>query len=202
MPPCLTGSDCWPTATNPLGARYNTPLYFKDSGKHMDDAYFLQRESRRLIALAVVTLALLGGALYLQFAAHQDPCPLCIMQRYAYLSIAIFALVGSGLRNWSGIRVTEWLILLATAGGVATAAKHVWIQAHPSFGCGYDALEPIVNASPLAKILPSVFQVSGLCETTYPPILGLTLPQWSLVGFVLIFILVASSVLRRRAPAA
>jgi disulfide bond formation protein DsbB len=168
----------------------------------MDDAFFLQRERRRLITLAVISLGLLGGALYLQFVAHMDPCPLCIMQRYAYLSIAIFALIGSGLRNWSGIRVTETLILFASAGGIATAAKHVWIQAHPALGCGYDALEPIVDGSPLAKLLPSVFQVSGLCDTAYPPVFGLTLPQWSLAGLVLIFVLVARSLLRRRTPSA
>lgn len=164
----------------------------------MDDAFFLQRERRRLIALAVVALALLAGALYLQFVAHEDPCPLCILQRYAYLSIAIFAIVGASLRDWRGIRATETLILVAAAGGVAAAAKHVWTLAHPSFGCGFDALEPIVDGLPLAKVLPSVFQVSGLCETPYPPILGLSLPQWSLIGFVLTFVLVVRSMQRGR----
>jgi len=164
----------------------------------MDDAFFLQRERRRLIALAFVALALLGGALYLQFVAHEDPCPLCILQRYAYLSIAIFALLGSSQRNWSVIRASELLVLLAAIGGVAAAGKHVWTLAHPSFGCGFDALEPIVDGLPLAKIWPAIFQVSGLCETPYPPILGLSLPQWSLVGFVLTFVLVARSMLRGR----
>jgi len=174
------------------------PLFQGLSGKHMDDAFFMQRERRRLIALAVVCIALVGGALYLQFAAHEDPCPLCILQRYAFLAIALFALVGSGLRNWGGIRATETLILLAAVCGVASAGKHVWTLAHPASSCGFDALEPIVDALPLAKIWPSVFQVSGLCETPYPPILGLSLPQWALVAFVLTFVLVARSMQRGR----
>jgi len=159
----------------------------------MDDALFLQRERYRLIALAVVALALLGGALYLQFAAHEDPCPLCILQRYAYLSIAIFALAGAAMRRRRGVRYAEILILLAAAGGAVAAGRHVWTLARPSFGCGFDVLEPIVDGLPFAKIWPSVFQVSGLCETPYPPILGLSLPQWSLLGFVLTLVLVARS---------
>jgi len=144
----------------------------------MDKAsYYLRRERHRLIILAVVSLALIGGALYLQVFQHEDPCPLCILQRYAYLLIAVFALAGAAARGWRGVRIAEVLILLA-------------------FGCGFDALEPVVDSLPLAKLLPSVFKVSGLCETLYPPIFGLLLPQWALLGFVLIFVLIARSLAR------
>jgi len=164
----------------------------------MDDVFFLQRERRRLLALAVVSLALLGGALYLQLVAHEDPCPLCILQRYAFLLIAVFALVGAAQRGWRGIRVAEILVLLSAAGGLAAAGKLVWTQAHPAYGCGFDALEPIVDALPLAKVLPTMFEVSGLCETVYPPIFGLLLPQWALFAFVVILVLVARSMQRGR----
>ncbi len=163
----------------------------------MDKAsYYLRRERHRLIILAVVSLALIGGALYLQVFQHEDPCPLCILQRYAYLLIAVFALAGAAARGWRGVRIAEVLILLASLGGLVTAARHVWVQAKPAFGCGFDALEPVVDSLPLAKILPSVFKVSGLCETLYPPIFGLLLPQWALLGFVLIFVLIARSLAR------
>ena len=163
----------------------------------MDEAYLVQRERRRLIALALVSLALLGGALYLQFFMHQDPCPLCILQRYAYLLIAIFALAGAAARGWRGIRIAESLVLLASVGGIVAAGRHVWVPAKPGFGCGFDALQPIVDSLPLAKLLPSVFKVAGLCETLYPPIFGLLLPQWALVGFVLTFVLVSRSMRQR-----
>jgi disulfide bond formation protein DsbB len=163
----------------------------------MDDALLLRRERGRLFALAVVALALLGGALYLQVYAHEDPCPLCILQRYAYLLIAIFALAGAATRTWRGVRIAEILVLLASLGGLVAAAQLVWVQAKPSFGCGYDALQPIVDALPLAKLLPSVFKVAGLCETVYPPILGLLLPQWAMLGFALILLLVNRSMRQR-----
>lgn len=155
--------------------------------------YFLRRERRRMVALAVVALALVGGALYLQFFKQEAPCPLCILQRYAYLSIAIFALIGAAFKRWRGICIAQGLILLAALGGIAAAGWQVWTQLTPSFSCGVDTLRPIVDSLPFAKILPQVFQVQGLCETPYPPLLGLSLPQWSLLGFVIIFVLVSLS---------
>jgi disulfide bond formation protein DsbB len=64
--------------------------------------------------------------------------------------------------------------------------------------CGFDTLEPIVDGLPLAKLLPSVFKVYGLCDVPYRLFLGLSLPQWALIGFVLTFVLVLRSLLRRR----
>ena len=51
---------------------------------------------------------------------------------------------------------------------------------------------------PPANWLPQVFKVAGLCETPYPPLLGLTLPQWSLVGFLLVLLALVRSARSRR----
>lgn len=158
----------------------------------------LKTERLRLLLLAVISLLLVAGALYLQFAKQQDPCPLCILQRYAYLAIALFALVGATSRTWAVVTAVECLVLAAAAMGAALAARHVWIQLNPAADCGIDVLEPLVDNLPPAKWLPSVFRVAGLCETPYPPIAGLTLPQWSLVAYVLIVVSVGLSLLRRR----
>ncbi|MDQ7978765.1 disulfide bond formation protein B [Paraburkholderia sp. SARCC-3016] len=163
-----------------------------------NDNALLRRERNLLVLLALICVALVGGALYLQFVEHQDPCPLCIIQRYFYLLIAIFAFLGARLRGWRGVRLLEVLALLSAAGGVVTAARHVYIQAHPGFSCGFDALQPIVDGLPPARWLPSVFKVAGLCETPYPPILGISLPGWSLIGFVLAFLALAISLWRHR----
>jgi protein dithiol:quinone oxidoreductase len=158
----------------------------------------LARERRRLFLLALVCLALVAGALYLQFFNGEEPCPLCILQRYAYLLIAIFALVGSTSSSWRSIVIAETLVVISTLGGIAVAGRHVWLQSHPSFSCGFDALQPIVDSLPPASWLPQVFKVAGLCETPYPPLLGLTLPQWSLIGFLLVLLALVRSMRTRR----
>lgn len=164
----------------------------------MNDLLKIRRERRLLALLGSVCTALFGGALYLQYFKHEDPCPLCVIQRYFFLLIAVFAFIGATLRGWRGIAALETLIVISAAGGIATAVRHIEIQANPSFSCGFDALQPIVDTLPLAKILPGAFKVAGLCEIPYPPILGLSLPQWALVAFGLTFVLVSRSLWRTR----
>lgn len=157
----------------------------------------IRRERRLLVLLAVICLGLVGGALYLQFVKGEDPCPLCIIQRYFFVLIAVFALLGASFRGWRGIALLEMLVALS-ARGVVAAARHVYVQAHPGFSCGFDALQPVVDSLPPAQWLPQVFKVAGLCETPYPPILGLSLPQWGLIAFGVIFLSVAGSLWGKR----
>ncbi|MGH8781610.1 disulfide bond formation protein B [Paraburkholderia sp.] len=163
-----------------------------------NDPAVLRRERSLLVLLGFICLAMVAGALYLQYFKREDPCPLCIMQRYFYLLIAIFAFLGARLRGWRGVRLLELLATLSAAAGIVTAARHVYVQANPGFSCGFDALQPLVDSLPPAHWLPGVFKVAGLCETAYPPILGLSLPTWSLIGFVVAFVPLVLSLVRNR----
>jgi len=163
-----------------------------------DDDRGIRRERRLLVLLAVICLGLVGGALYLQFVKGEDPCPLCIIQRYFFVLIAVFALLGASFRGWRGIALLETLVALSALGGVVAAGRHVYVQAHPGFSCGFDALQPVVDSLPPAQWLPQVFKVAGLCETPYPPIFGLSLPQWGLIAFAVIFLFVAGSLVSKR----
>lgn len=163
-----------------------------------NDPAVLRRERSLLVLLGFICLAMVAGALYLQYFKQEDPCPLCIMQRYFYLLIAIFAFLGARLRGWRGVRLLELLAALSAAAGIVTAARHVYVQANPGFSCGFDALQPLVDSLPPAHWLPGVFKVAGLCETPYPPILGLSLPMWSLIGYVVAFVPLVLSLVRNR----
>jgi protein dithiol:quinone oxidoreductase len=163
-----------------------------------DNNKLLRRERRLLVLLGLVCLGLVAGALYLQFVKREDPCALCIIQRYFFVLVAIFAFLGAGFNGWRGIAVLETLIAVASAAGIAAAARHLYVQLNPGFSCGFDALQPVVDSLPPAQWLPSVFKVGGLCETIYPPIFGILLPGWALIAFALIFVPVVSSLWRRR----
>ncbi|WP_322056681.1 disulfide bond formation protein B [Paraburkholderia sp. J63] len=163
-----------------------------------DDNARLRRERRLLVLLGLICLALLCGALYFQYAEHQDPCPLCILTRYFFILIAVFAFLGARFASWRAVRTLEALVAISAAGGIIASAKLAWVQAVPNFSCGFDTLQPIVDALPPAHWLPGVFKVQGLCETTYPPILGLTLPLWSVLAFAVVFVAVLASLWRNR----
>ena len=158
----------------------------------------LRRERRLLILTGLVCIGLLAGALYLQYVKNEDPCPLCIIQRYFFALIGIFAFLAAGMQNWRGVWLLELLIAISAAAGAGTAARHLSIQMNPGFSCGFDTLQPIVDSLPPAQWFPGVFKVAGLCDTVYPPIFGILLPGWSLIGFLAILIPVAASIWRHR----
>jgi disulfide bond formation protein DsbB len=158
----------------------------------------LRRERSLLVLLGLVCLALLAGALFMQFVKNEMPCPLCIIQRYCLILIAIFAFVGASFTGWRAVRAAEILAVLAALGGLVASARLVYVQAFPAATCGFDKLEPIVDGLPPAHWLPGVFQTAGLCTTVYPPILGLSLPVWGLVGFACMVVAVVASLWRNR----
>jgi disulfide bond formation protein DsbB len=164
----------------------------------MNDTALLRRERHLLVLLGLVCVGLLAGALYMQIVEHEDPCTLCVIQRYFFALIAIFAFLGATMKNWRAITVLETLIAIAAVGGIASAVRHVYIQLNPGFSCGFDALQPMVDSLPPAHWLPVVFKVGGLCETVYPPIFGILLPGWALIAFLAIFLPVAASLWRYR----
>jgi len=137
-----------------------------------------------LAGLALIPLGLLAEALLLQHFQNQAPCPLCILQRDAFLLIALIAVAGA-IHNPPRRSAALYASAMALAGlaGLGVAIWQVWTLHHPKFGCGIDVMEQFVNNLPTAKLLPFVFYASGDCSAHNDPILGLMVPEWSLVWF-------------------
>jgi disulfide bond formation protein DsbB len=143
----------------------------------------MPRSRSILLIISLISFALVGAALYLQHVHDMLPCPLCVIQRYAFLGIGFAALVGA-LGN--KIRGGAGMALLAALGGLAVVGKHLYILAHPGFSCGIDPMETVLNKIPTATMLPWLFKAEGLCENATDGLLGLSIPQWSAVWFVLL----------------
>jgi disulfide bond formation protein DsbB len=136
-----------------------------------------------LLLIAAVSLALVGAALYLQHAKDMLPCPLCVIQRYLFLGIAIFSLIGAFANK---IKALATLALLCALGGLGVVGKHLYVLAHPGFSCGIDPMETVLNKIPTATMLPWLFRADGLCEAAQDTVLGLNVPQWSAVWFAIL----------------
>ncbi|QJD99930.1 disulfide bond formation protein B [Massilia forsythiae] len=151
--------------------------------------------SRRiLLAIGLAAIALVGAALYLQHARDMLPCPLCVIQRYLFLGIALFSLIGAFAGR---IKVLAGLALLCGLGGLGVVAKHLYVLAHPGFSCGIDPMETMLNKIPTATALPWLFRADGLCEAAQDTVLGLSVPQWSALWFALLTLSLAWVLVRR-----
>lgn len=152
----------------------------------------------RLIFLAVFAacVGLLGFGVYLQTVEHVEPCPMCIMQRYAFVAVGLVALM-AGLHNpgRTGVRIYSALLALSALAGGGVAVRQTWIQHYPPtiLDCGPD-LEFMINAFPLGEALPMIFQGSGDCSKVLWRFLGLSIAEWALIcftGFIVAAILAA-----------
>ena len=143
------------------------------------------RRPLNLIGFAVCS-ALLAFAYYLQFQQGLDPCPLCVFQRIGFFLLAgAFLIAGLHAPRQGGARVYAMVLLaIALAGGVL-AARHIWIQSLPGNevpACG-PGLDYLLETLPLWDAVQMALQGSGECAHV-DRLLGISLPVWSLVGFV------------------
>jgi len=145
---------------------------------------------RRVFAgFALICLALVAEALILQHLKGQAPCPLCVLQRAGFLLVALVALAGAIHQpRRRGAAMYAAGMALAALSGLGVAIWHVWTLHHPKFGCGIDVMEQFVNSLPSARLLPWLFHASGECAAPNEPILGLQVPEWSLIWFCLLFL--------------
>jgi protein dithiol:quinone oxidoreductase len=140
----------------------------------------------------LVCAALMAFALYLQYVKGEDPCPLCMVQRIAFIALGFVFLVAAlhGPRRTGAAIYGALLVLLASA-GAAVAGRHVWLQSLPRNmvpECG-PGLDFILERFPLRKAIDMVLRGSGECAEKGWTFLGLTIAGWSLLWFVVLAIL-------------
>lgn len=158
----------------------------------------INRYAKPLILLvAIAGIAMLAVGLYLQLVLDMLPCPLCILQRYAFAATAAIGLITFFLPT-AALRAGAALGALASLTGAGIAIRHWWVKAHPTVSCAIDPLETSLNKVFFAEWFPALFQADGLCTTEYDPILGLSIPQWALVWFAIFAVTLALVALRYR----
>ena len=139
---------------------------------------------------ALACIGLMAYALYAQYHLHLDPCPLCIFQRVAVIAIGLVFLAGAlHAPNSSGARRTyAMLAVLAALGGIAVAGRQLWLQWLPADqvpACG-PPLAFMYDSMPFSKMLAKVFAGSGECAVVNWRFLGLAMPAWVLICFVVL----------------
>jgi len=138
-----------------------------------------------LVALACASLLAYG--LYVQHALFIDPCPLCVLQRLAFMWIGAMAFLAF-VHNPR--KVGRWLYsaLLALGGivGASIAGRHIWLQHLPQGqvpDCGM-GLNYMLETMPFTEVLSQVLQGSGECAEIDWTFLGLSMPNWTLLWFI------------------
>jgi disulfide bond formation protein DsbB len=154
-----------------------------------------------LAAVAAFTVVAMLVALYLQHVVGLKPCPLCVLQRIALILAGSIALLGAVLaRRRAGLLGSTLAAGAAALAGTGVAIWHVWILAYPpeSMSCGRP-FQWFHDDFPLATWLPRLFRGDGDCLSTDWSLLGLGIPHWSLIGFLIVLALLGLALRANRA---
>ena len=143
-----------------------------------------------LVALGCV--GLLSFGLYLQHGLGLEPCPMCIVQRYAMVLMAVIALLGA-LSPGKGVAlITGASLMVLSVGGAYVAAVQSWLQWYPPEvqSCGRD-FYGMIETFPLKQAIPMIFRGGGDCTQVDWTFLGGSIANWSFVAFVAMALLCA-----------
>lgn len=139
-----------------------------------------------LAAVAFFCFALLAYAWILQYGPEkQQPCPLCVLQRYAYILLGTVALAGALHRHVA-------YALSATVIAISGAGLALWqvLKGAEMLSCQRDPIGIFVNGLPTADWFPEYFFANGGCADKYVT-LGLPVPIWSLICFGVLILVCA-----------
>jgi disulfide bond formation protein DsbB len=157
-----------------------------------------------LAAAAAICVALLAFGLYLQHVVGLEPCPMCIVQRYALVLVAVVAAAAAFARS-RGAHVAGGVLMMLLAGfGAFVAGRQSWLQWNPPevASCGRD-FYGMIETFPLQRAIPMIFRGSGDCSKVDWTFLGGSIANWSFVWFLIFFVVGLLLVLRQsRARAA
>ena len=138
---------------------------------------------------AAAVVGLMGYALYAQHILGLDACPLCILQRVAMIALGlVFAVAALHAPRGASARAYAALGALAALTGMGISGWHVRLQnlppaEIPACGPGFDY---IVDAFPWRDALSMIFTGSGECAEVNWSLLGLSMPGWVFLWFLVL----------------
>ena len=150
---------------------------------------------RVMAATSLACVGMLAFAIYLQISGGLNPCPMCNVQRYALIVVAVLAAWASASEERSKWFISGTVLALFAAGfGAFVAARQSWLQWYPpEFAtCGRD-LYGMIETFPLKNVIPMIFKGGGDCAAVDWTLLGGSIANWSFLCFsamVLVFLAV------------
>ena len=162
---------------------------------------FLDQPRRALALVCAACIGMLLFGLYLQHVVGLEPCPMCIVQRYALILVAVTAGLAAFAHRKTLLVAGCGFMVVLSALGAFVAARQSFLQwfPPPEASCGRD-LYGMIETFPLKRVIPLIFKGSGDCTKIDWTFLGLSIANWSFVCFsviALLGVLLVSRVLKR-----
>ncbi|MGH1538567.1 MAG: disulfide bond formation protein B [Gammaproteobacteria bacterium] len=157
--------------------------------------------SLAFLGLLICIASMLFAVLYLERTLYLDPCPLCILDRVVILSLGVLFLIAllHGPRTIFA-KIYGVLCIILCSIGIGLASRHIWLQNLPKDQvpeCGPD-LYFMLDTLPLFDALKKTLTGSGSCADTSWTFADLTIPEQTLILFVILLVLSVIQTVRSR----
>lgn len=137
--------------------------------------------------VALACAGMMVYALKVQHLDFLDPCPLCVLQRVAFMWIGAVALLAA-IHNPAG--AGRWVygigVILGGVAGLSVAGRHLWLQSLPADqvpDCGM-GLNYMLETMPLTEVFSQLLYGSGECAEVVWSFLGLSMPAWAFIWYL------------------
>ena len=151
------------------------------------------------LGMFIACAGMMGVGYWMQYGLELEPCPLCMTQRVFIvltgLTGLLAALHGPGR---TGTRVYGALAMLFALTGGGFSSRHLYLQSLPpdkAPACG-PSIDYILDTFPLMDALEVLLRGNGNCAEVDWSFLGISIPGWTLVGFLMLAAVAACAVLK------
>ncbi len=137
--------------------------------------------------LLFFTILVLSAVLYIEYSNDLEPCPLCIMQRMSAFVIGFLCFLSIGVSSLRRVKVMAIFQVVFAILGLYFAARQLWLQSLP-VGEGkmcMPGLDVMQHYLSLSKFLKTYFWGAADCSEITWRGLGLTMPAWALIYFII-----------------
>jgi disulfide bond formation protein DsbB len=151
--------------------------------------------------LSLGCAAMIGVALFMEHQMNLEPCPLCILQRVGVIAVGIVALIAAAHHPLKvGNQIYGGLVMFCAAAGGGVSMRQLWLQSLPEDevpACGA-SLDYMLDVFPLTDVLSMVLTGDGTCAEVVFSFLGISIPGWTLIGYLALIFIGLFQVLRQR----
>lgn len=136
------------------------------------------------INLAILSL-LLFISIYLQWTMGLKPCPLCTLQRLAFVLLVLFSMIGIFSYKHKLMRTSiDFFISFISLLGALIAGRHIWLQHFPSAtnSCAGN-IEYLLQILPFDEVLKGILSGNPDCNERGFVFLIFNLPEWAFLWF-------------------
>lgn len=128
------------------------------------------------------------------------PCPLCMLQRWIIgLLLAIFLIASIHARSTPQARFYAAFTFVISLVGIFLSGRHLWLLHHPpkTIGVCSPDLFYLFKQLPFPEAVKTLFWGSGDCATMAGYFWGLSLPSWTLLGFLSLAVISLWQIIRK-----